>query len=251
MQTPAQNVYATPAYLPRDQYDRRTPQYSQQGYPAERYHPYYDARQDTRPSYPTTDASPHTGGIPSSEPWAGAARRDRSPPARDPAASNYLQTPYPYYPRDRYPDTAPAYVPYGQQIDYRSPEFRTYEAIDTKPNMLLSTPANMPRLPPTPNSAAPDLPLNGGNLGHTTGTGPSPKLSISNNLLNPSLDSGLPNGNVNVNANGSGAGLTLPPLRMTLDDGSANGINGRKSPNGDVFPKEDARQLDGLGRRAY
>lgn len=231
---PGTGAYPDTSYLARDPYDRRNQPYAQQPYPSDRYQTY------------------SMGPVTPTDPWYGnGSRRERSPPIRGDQGgnmnngnnSNYLQTPYGYYPRDRYAETSPSYMPYGGTIDYRSPEIRMYESVDQKPSLLPQP--TMTRLPLTPNSANPDLPAGNGN-----GTGPSPKLSINNTLLNPS----------ELNANGqmgnaTGPGLTLPPLRMTLDDGgSANGgINGhgRKSPNGSMLPKEDAQQLDGLGRRAY
>ena len=223
--------YANQPYI-REPYDRRAQAYAQpQTYGSDRYPAYYDTRQPPRPAYPASEApSAYPTVITPAEPWYGS-RRERSPPPRDPASSGYLQTPYPYHPRDRYPENSPSYMPYGQPVEYRSPDLRSYEPIDTKPNSALLQPNVAPRLPLTPNSATfmtQELP----------GTGPSPKLSINSNLLNPPEHGGLP----------AGPGLTLPPLRMTLDDGS---INGRKSPNGEVLPSEDARQLDGLGRKAY
>lgn len=228
LQTPA---YANAPYLPRDPYDRRAQPYPQpQAYGSDRYPGHYDSRQHARPAYPASDASStYPTVITPSEPWYNA-RRERSPPPRDSTGSGYLQAPYQYYPRDRYAETSPSYMPYGQPVEYRSPDLRSYEPIDTKPNSALLQPS-MARLPLTPNSATStthELPK----------MGPSPKLSISNNLLNPPEPGSLT----------AGPGLTLPPLRMTFDDGS---INGRKSPNGDTMPSEDVRQLDGLGRKAY
>lgn len=225
--------YGSTPYPPRDPYDRRTQPYAQpQIYGTDRYPAHYDSRQPARPAsaYPASDtSSTYPIVVTPTEPWY-TSRRERSPPPRDSAASGYLQTPYQYYPRDRYAETSPSYMPYGQPVEYRSPDLRSYEPIDTKPNSALLQPS-MARLPLTPNSATSathELP----------GTGPSPKLSINSNLLNPPENGGLP----------AGPGLTLPPLRLTLDDGS---INGRKSPNGDAMPSEDVRQLDGLGRKAY
>jgi hypothetical protein len=228
---PPNPSYANAQYLPRDPYDRRPQPYGQpQIYGNDRYPAYYDSRQPARPSYPGSDSSSSYPTIVTpSEPWYNS-RRERSPPPRDSAASGYLQTPYQYYPRDRYAENSPSYMPYGQPVEYRSPDLRSYEPIDTKPNSALLQPS-IGRLPLTPNSAT-------SGTHELPGTGPSPKLSINNSLLNPTENSGLP----------AGPGLTLPPLRMTLDDTS---INGRKSPNGEVLPSEDARQLDGLGRKAY
>jgi hypothetical protein len=235
--------YASPPYHPRD-LERRNPiQYSpQQPYGQER-HQYYDGRPgQARPSYPPPPGVSYTanGGPPNpNDPYYSAARRERSPP-RD-GQPQYLASPPMQYPRDRYPENPPSYTPpnyahpWAGQGQYRAPpEIRTtfddstdsISIVDHGNGKVDDQQLSVSRLPPTPNSANPASPL----------SGPSPKLSINNNLLNPSEEAGRNT-------------LTLPPLSRMGEAGSPISSSGRKSPIGEILPSEDARQLDGLGRR--
>jgi hypothetical protein len=246
-QTPQINQpYASPPYHPRD-LERRAPmQYSPQPpYGQERHQGYYDGRPgQARPSYPPPFGGYLNGGpgLQAGDPYYSGVRRERSPP-RD--GQPYLASPPMQYPRDRYPENAPSYTPptyahpWAGQGQYRAPpEIRTTFDDSSDPQVVVVDHGNgkllddqqlsVSRLPPTPNSANPASPL----------PGPSPKLSINNNLLNPSDEAGRNT-------------LTLPPLsRMGHEAGSPISSSGRKSPIGEaLLPSEDARQLDGLGRR--
>jgi len=248
--------YASPPYLPRDLQDRRIPmQYSPQPYGTDRHQAYYDGRQPGRSTYPPPNGpyGPNAGLGPGpshpGDPYY-SARRERSPP-RESHNGPYTASPQTQYARDRYPENAPSYTPaYGHSHthshtwpgQYRGPPeiITTFEPVDSKAGVIDhghgaglengkidETQLSVHRLPPTPNSANPTSPSNG----------PSPKLSITNNLLNPSEE-------------GRNT-LTLPPLSRMGEAGSPISSSGRKSPNGEGLPTEDARQLDGLGRRVF
>lgn len=209
------------------------------------YFPY-----DVSPIQPNGNGSGH-GHVHPTELYHDMSRRDRPPSPRSMYGSAYALAPgsgpgYPPYPRiDRYQDHPPDYSAASGGGRPPQIQIRTHDA-DIKPTSLDNdtlhpqsqdkNQLSVARLPPTPNSTTsnnPDLPS----------LGPSPKLSINNNLLNP------PDGN------GTGGGrdtLTLPPLSRNVHDrASPVSPTGRVSPNGDSLQSEDARQLDGLGRKVY
>jgi hypothetical protein len=214
-----QVMYASPPYDPRELQDRRIP------YPIQPPEQSYYKGRPGRSQYP-------------------GEFNDYPLPRRDDGEylahrPLYLPSPPGQY-RDRYPQDPPSYIPnYNWPMQYRGPppEIRTtFEPVDSKDGVIDHTSQDehqltVNRLPLTPNSANPNSPING----------PSPRLSITNNLLNPPEDS-------------SRATLTLPPLgRMGHEAVSpiSNSSTGRRSPIGEGLPSEDARQLDGLGRKVY
>jgi hypothetical protein len=240
MYTPSGAVpYASPPYGPRRSRDGRGEPmwpYQTPGYHPDDQNQSFGSMPNGQPYYPYdfSHLPPNGGGPLQNRPneLYDMPRRDRPSPPRSTYGSQYPVAPgYPPYPRvDRYPDVSPDYTARPPQI-----QIRTHEPVDVKPiyedghqdkNQLTV------RLPLTPVSASS---VNG----ELPSLGPSPKLSINNNLLNP------PDGS-------DRATLTLPPLMRSVHEGASPvSPTGRVSPNGDALPSEDARQLDGLGRRAY